>query len=99
MKVFSIAVLICLVVCLFGTGLSKSANIRTKNQKFTTLKAGSSTHVKVKASAGGKKGGGLGQINTGDNNGDCKTQQVCETVNTPRGPQRSCKDVLVCPNS
>ena len=100
MKLLSLASLILLALCLFGIGATKSASIKTKNKKFTTLKAGSSKHVTVKASTGGQEGGAspVGTINTGGNGG-CTTQQVCQTVSTPRGPQRSCKDVLVCPKS
>ena len=98
MKVFSIVGLIFLVVCLFGFGDSKSAKIKTKNKPFTTLKAGSGKHVTVTASTKPSRGGGLGQINTGDN-GECQTQQVCETIQGPRGPEKSCKNVLVCPKS
>jgi len=106
MKTFRVISLILFLCYLFGSGASKStANITTKNQKFTTLKVGSSKQVKGTNSQNNTSDcsdpdgncADPGTTNAGNPDG-CKDQTVCNRVYVPRvGYKNVCKVVLVCP--
>ncbi len=121
MRFLCIFSLVFLLVCFLDTEARKikspksnknSAKIKTKNKKFTTLKASSSKQVKVvkirtwedKDTKGKQpdcvnpddEGCNGEATNPGNTNG-CTTQQVCETVYVPRvGYRKVCKMVSVC---